>query len=49
MTTTTRTSRRAALLTGIAATAGLLAGSPAAAQMEVTCPCRALTHGMSTV
>jgi hypothetical protein len=31
------TTRRLALLTGIVAAAGLLAGSPAAAQMEVTC------------
>ncbi len=35
--TTTRSSRRAALLAGLVAAAGLLAASPAAAQMEVTC------------
>ncbi|GAA3193788.1 hypothetical protein ACFO1B_03960 [Dactylosporangium siamense] len=35
--TTTHTTRRVALLTTLVAAAGLLAGSPAAAQMEVTC------------
>jgi len=34
---TRNTTRRVALLTGIVAAAGLLAASPAAAQMEVTC------------